>query len=337
MQIKKIDFWVLHKFYLDFEGEKTFLQDAFYGEFRAKLGEEVFLYGFYVANELIGVVLIQKIKTRFKTFLHVPHGPLFLENTSLKKEVILSEFLDFYKKLGVSENCDFVRISPLLSKDNALFFKEKDFVSAPIHLVNPEKTWILDITLPEADILAQMKKSTRYEVNKSQKGLLKIQVGNGKSDLDIFWELHEATVARHSFVPFTLSSTQKELKVYGDNAQIFSAKDLEGKFLSSSIILFDNQAAYYHQGASVYSKLPASHATLWAAILEAKKRGCTEFNFWGVSDSLDTKHPWYGLSKFKRGFGGVERNYLHVQDYGITYKYKINCLIERWRKFRRGY
>ncbi len=180
-----------------------------------------------------------------------------------------------------------------------------------------------------------MKKSTRYEVRKGLKEATGFNI-TVDHNLDAFWNLHEATVARQGFVPFTKASTAAELETFGRQCQIITVWHKE-KALASGVFLFDDNAAYYHQGASVHSKLPAAHAYIWAAILEAKKRGCTEFNFWGVCSEAETKHPWFGLSKFKRGFGGTEKNYHHVHDFEITWKAKLNRIIEARRKKKRGY
>lgn len=37
---------------------------------------------------------------------------------------------------------------------------------------------------------------------------------------------------------------------------------------------------------------------------EAKKRGCTMYDFGGISGDLSTDNPLWGLYKFKKGFGG---------------------------------
>ena len=322
-----------YKFYDDFLGEKSFLQNFAYGEFRENLGEKIFRYGIFSDKNLVGIVQIQKIKTKLKNFLHVPHGPLIKKDFF---ETCLDDFLDFYKNLGKEKKCDFVRISPLFSVNQKKYFERKKFIPSPVHLVNPEKTWVLDITEPKEEILKNMHKSTRYEIRRIEKFGIKLKQGNSENDLNIFWDLHEQTVKRQNFVPFPKKNTEIQLKVFGANCQIFSAS-IDKKYYASSIILFDKNSAYYHQGASQYSKAPVSYATIWAAILEAKKRGCKEFNFWGVCEKDNKKHPWYGLSIFKRKFGGEEKNFLHAQDFPITYKYWINFLLEKYRKWKRNY
>jgi lipid II:glycine glycyltransferase (peptidoglycan interpeptide bridge formation enzyme) len=266
-------------------------------------------------------------------FIFTVHmGPLIVSDHKEAFEFFLSE----YSKKGNQEACDFVRISPLMGNETEPVFEQQNYRPAPVHLVNPELTWVLDITQSEDAILKQMKKSTRYEVRRIEKSGIKVKQGNEKEDLDIFWDLHMETVRRHGFVPFARKTTEKELEIFGKNVQIFSSY-LDQEFYSSSIILFDKYAAYYHQGSSLPHKLPFSYATLWAGILEAKNRGCAEFNFWGVCEENQKSHPWFGLSKFKRGFGGAERRFVHVHDYPLTWKYWINWGVEKYRKWKRGY
>ncbi len=326
-------------YYDEFSGEKTFLQTSKYGKYREGIGEKIYYLGLFEKEKLSGISLIQKINAKRGIFLHLPHGPLTEKREGgnmEKRKGFLSSFLEAYVTLGKKEKCDFVRISPLLSVDSISDFKNQGFRPASVHLVNPEKTWTLDISLDEEEILKNMRKSTRYEVKRIKKCGIKTKVGNQKEDLDIFWKLHKETVARQGFVPFTRASTEVELDVFGEDCQIFSA-EIDGQYLSSSVIIFDNHAAYYHQGASSYSKFPVAHATIWSAILEAKRRGCREFNFWGICGDEEKKHPWFGLSKFKRGFGGGEKNFLHVQDYPISGKYWLNFAVEKYRKWKRRY
>lgn len=343
-KIQEITQQELQDFYDQYIGEKTFLQSAAYGEWRKSIGENIFYYGIFTSGKLTGSVLIQKISSRFKTYLHCPHGPLIPK----QEEDAWQEFLTFYKNLGKTEKCDLVRISPLeqticlLSDESPVTnplldqLKTQKFKPAAIHLINPELTWVLDIDRPLEDILKTMRKSTRYEVNRIEKTGITVTSGNAKKDLDIFWELHTETVKRQGFVPFPRAHTEAQLKEFGKDCLIFNAQ-IEQKNYSSSIIIFDDNAGYYHQGASTHCKFPCSHATLYEAIKHAQSRGCKEFNFWGVSPEENKKHPWYGLSKFKRGFGGQEREYIHVHDYEITPKAKLNRTIEWYRKKKRNY
>lgn len=329
---RSIDFATLENFYTSFQEPKTFLQSSGFAQYRTTCGEQVLVEGYFYQENLIGVAVIQTLKTRLKRWFHVPHGPLVL---APHKTNFWPWWLQHYQTLGVTQKQDLVRVASLLEPSEAQILQRLKFKPAAIHLVNPETTWILDITANEETLLANMKKSTRYEVRKSIKPETGFRI-TVDQNLDAFWELHQATVKRHGFVPFTRQSTKTELEVFGSECQIVTVWH-DQKPLASGVFLFDDKAGYYHQGASVPSKLPAAHASLWAAICEAKKRGCTHFNFWGVSPEDQPHHPWFGLSKFKRGFGGFEKEYLHVHDFEITWKAKLNRIIEARRKKKREY
>lgn len=342
-----------------FAGERTFLQSAPYGTFRSGVGEVIHFLGWEKEGKLIGVALVQEIRSKRGSFWHVPHGPLVMEAADL------TPVLESLSNQAQNAGMDALRVSSLLPPEQKTVFASLGFQDAPVHLVNPERTWVLDITPTEEEILAQMKKTTRYEVRRIEKSGITVQMGRSQDDLDIFWNLHQQTVARQGFVPFPKANTEIELRAFGEDVQIFSAfvgeESPEGKpgcrapeapacphephkgqqvqdaALASSIILFDDRAGYYHQGASQPSKLPVAYATLWAAIREAKRRGCREFNFWGVCAEEEKNHPWQGLSRFKRGFGGEERVFLHAQDKVFHPRYWVGYGIDRWRRWKRGY
>jgi len=332
LKIQSISAEELQQFWETFPGAKTFLQSQNFASFREKIGESTFRIGAFQSEKLFGALQCQKIIARRGTFLHVAHGPLIL---AAHLDEVLPALLKELKKLGKKEKCDFIRVSPLLPEFAEEMFSKAKFIPAPLH-INPDRTWVLDLEQDEDELLRNMRKSTRYEVRRAEKSGIKLEQGHTTKDLENFWELHEKTAARQKFVPFSRKSTEIEMEIFKENCQIFTAQH-DRKNIASSVILFDSRAGYYHQGASVLSKIPGAHSTLWAAIKETKGRGCKEFNFWGVSPSDKPEHPWVGLSRFKRGFGGEERKYLRAQDLPLTPKYWLNFAVEKVRRWKRHY
>ena len=69
----------------------------------------------------------------------------------------------------------------------------------------------------------------------------------------------------------------------------------------------------------------------------AKQYGCQTYNFWGIAPVNKPKHPWQGLTLFKKGFGGYEQRFLHAHDFPLSWKYAASYAIETFRRIRRGY
>jgi len=275
--------------------------------------------------------------------LFCPYCPIIelrIANCELRIEAY-NIFFDYLKKLAVQEKASFVRVSPLLenTKENLEMFKAAGFRNAPVHLMHPELTWLLDIASDEDEIMKGMRKTTRNLIRRAGRDGVEIFQGTEIKDLENFYRIHEETVKRHKFIPFSFETLKNQLEVFRRDNQIsiFSAK-YQNKIISSAIIVFYGDQAFYHHGASSleYSKIPSSYLLLWEAIREAKKRNKKIFNFWGIVEDKPN-HPWAGLSKFKKGFGGHSLEYLHCQDLALSKKYWLAWGVEKVRRMKRGY
>ncbi len=321
--------------------ENTFLQSWNWGEFNKNTGERIWRAGIFEDDNLRAVALVIKVKARRGSFLFVPQGMIMNKELEIMNHELWNLFFEYLKNLGEEEEVGFVRISPLLdnTKENLEVFKSYGFRSAPIHMMHPEVTWVLDITKSEDEIMKEMRKTHRNLIRRAEKEGVEIIKSADEKYLKAFYSIHEETVRRHKFVPFSYEYIKSEIDAFkGDNQiEIFSAK-YKGKIISSAIIVFYGDQAFYHHGASSseYGKIPSSYLNLWEAIKEAKKRGSKTFNFYGIVENKPN-HPWNGLSKFKMGFGGYKKELLHCQDLPLSEKYIITWLIEMLRKIKRGY
>jgi len=323
--------------------EKTFLDSWNWGEFQKEEGNKIWRFGIYENEDLISNTLIYRIKAKRGTFLFVPHGPAFAKASAGKpvlKHEVLKILLDKLKKIAKEEKIVFIRVAPILERnqEHIDIFKELGFKEAPIH-IHPELTWELDITPSEKDLLMGMRKTTRYLIRKAQKEGVEVFTSQNEKDLEIFYKLYRKVVSRQHFVPFTLDYLKNEFLAFKPDNQIliFLAKYKE-EIISSGIFVFWQGLSFYHHGASTfkYSKIPASYRVQWEAILEAKKRTCERHNFWGIAPTDDKNHPWAGLTLFKKGFGGYQKEYVKTQDLILSNKYWLNFAVEKIRKKRRG-
>jgi lipid II:glycine glycyltransferase (peptidoglycan interpeptide bridge formation enzyme) len=357
MEIKEIKDKKIWEEFLEKCKEKTFLQSFNWGEFNKIMGNKIWRLGIYeIPNSkfqipnLLGVALVIKISAKRGTFLFVPHGPIMKFDVGSSKLEVLRNFLKKLKELAKEEKCDFIRIAPILEKneENERIFKELGFREAPIH-IHPEITWELDISKSEDEILKGMRKTTRYLIRQALKNKeIEILKSERIEDLEEFNNIYQETAKRHRFVPFSFDYLKNEFLAFKDDKQILIILGkYRGQVLSGGIFVFWQKIGFYHHGASLqkYSKIPVSYLMIWEAIREAKNRGCQKFNFWGIapiSSNIEPqtsnfwKHPWAGLTLFKMGFGGEKREYVKTQDFPISKKYWICYLIEKIRKKKRG-
>jgi len=342
MEIKEVtnkEQW--EKFILS-KNPDTFLQSWNWGEINKNTGDKIWRIGIFHDGHLDLAALTIKITAKRGSFLFVPHGPI-MQNDKIKDkdEKLMNVFFDHLKQMGKQEKVDFIRISPILENavENIAIFKYAGFRNAPVHMMHPEMTWLLDISKNEEEILGGMRKTHRNLIRRAEKDGVTITQATEEKHLKAFYDIHMETVRRHKFVPFSYDYIKKEVESFKKDGQIaiFSAT-LSNEIISSAIIVFYGKEAFYHHGASSskYSRIPASYLMLWNAISEAKKRGCAIFNFYGIVENKPN-HPWSGLSKFKQGFGGYKKEFVHCQDYIIRKKYIINYLVESARKLKRGY
>ncbi len=325
--------------------QKTFLQSWNWGEFQKQMKRKIWRLGLYEGTRLWGVCLVIKnpiftIRKYQKNFLFCPHGPALTISDPSQRIAALRDLLAYLKKVAKAENVSFIRWAPFWPERETELreLPSLGFRKAPM-FIHPELTWELDLRPSEENLLQAMRKTTRYLIKKGLKWPgLEVRQGISDEDLDIFWQLYQKTTTRHHFVPFSKDYLKKEIRSFEKDKEIliFSAL-FNKKPLASAIIIFWQGIAFYHHGASDtgHSKIPAAYLLQWKIIQEAKKRRCRLYNFWGITPSTDKNHPWWGLTLFKKGFGGQSQSYLKTHDLVLSWTYWLNWGIETLRRNKR--
>jgi lipid II:glycine glycyltransferase (peptidoglycan interpeptide bridge formation enzyme) len=317
-----------------------------WAEFEKSLGNKFESFGMFEKEKLVGLLPVKIVTAKRGKYLHLRHGPIFdFENREL-----WAEFFTFIIDKAKEEKCWFVRISPLIEQDLELkyvdiFSRLKD---SPMHDVDAEITWVLNLTQSEDQILANMRKNTRYYIKRAERDGVTILKTRDKKYLKEFWKIYSDTVKRQKWQAYSEEYIRGEFEAFANDEQIelYLAKYKE-KYISAALILYyNNQAIYHHSGSlSKYLKVPANYLLQWEAIKNAKRKGLKWYNFWGISpvtmEDGDFKpkagHPWTGLTFFKIGFGGEVRQFVHAKDLPIDNKYYLTRLFEKVERWRRGY
>lgn len=337
LQIKDVeDLQIWEKFYLSLS-PALFVQSPNYARFMNNYGNENFCLGIFEGDELVGGSLVIHMQAKRGDFLYLPYGPVFRQNNPEQ----LRAFFQKLKKIALRRKVVCIKVSPfwLENKENYELLRQNGFRKSPLHIL-AETTWVLDISVPEEALLKNMRKNHRYLIRRAEKDGVTISQSESLNDLQTFIDLHQETVARHKFVPFSAEYISQEFLAFSNDnqGQVFLSH-YDNKVISAAVIMFYGDSAIYRHGASAseYRKIPASYAMLWAAILEAKKRNLKYFNFWGIAPDKNPRHPFSGITLFKTGFGGEKYNLISCHDLPISSRYWLAWGVDSWRKFRRGF
>lgn len=313
----------------------SFLQSWAWGETNKKIGSKIFRIGFKKGGKIVGACLLIKEGAKRGPHFVVPGGPVI----NWQNKYLVSFFISTIKDLAKKEKVWFVRIRPEV-KDGQVsrkYFKNLGFVPAPMHL-HAQNTWVLEIQKSDEEILAGMRKSTRYLVRRSLKSNLMLKTSEDPKEASLLYSLQKQTAKRHGFVGFSKKLFESEIESFAEdnNALVFTCYS-GNKPLAAAIIIFYGDTAYYHFSGSRsdFSQTPFSYFLQWKIIQESRKRGLRYYNFWGISPNNNPKHRFFGVTLFKTGFGGRRVDWLQAQDFPVSPFYWATYLFETGRRFFR--
>lgn len=317
-----------------------FVQSTSYGEFYKTLGEDFFIVGILKEDKLIGGSLVVTTHAKRGNFLYLPYGPILPEDNKIEA---LKSISDFLLKKAKEYKCSFIRVSPFLDEnsENINIFQECGYRKAPMHVL-AERTWLLNIESDENTLLSEMKKNHRNLIRRCEKEAVRITKSTDIKDLEGLHNLLDITAKRHHFSRFSKKYIDTEYAIFAKHKQamIFSAYLPDGTLDAAAIFMYYGTMSVYRHSASLGkdNKIPTSYLLQWEAIKEAQKRGMKWHNFWGIApENADTKHPFHGITHFKKGFGGEAKDVLHCMDLKVNNAYYINWIIETVRRIKRGF
>ncbi len=313
-----------------------FMQSWTMGEVYRDIKEEPIRLEMREGDNLVGICQALVINARRGKHLVVPYGPVIEDRQPT------TELIEALKEEAAKRNCCFIRLSPFISKElSSILYPLSTFKPAPHHLL-AEHIWYINLKEhSEEEILKNMRKNTRNLIRRAEKdGVTITRSKDPLKDLDTFIELHEETRKRHSFTPYTNTFFRSQVEHFSKrNECTMYQAHYEGEVIASSIHMHAFGETSYHHGASTRKlrKIPASYLLQWTAIQDAIKRGDHMYSFWGIAPEGVKKHPFAGVTLFKRGFGGELLELTHCMDVPVNSRYYLTRAFENYRKWRRGF
>lgn len=307
------------------------MQSPAYGKMNELLGAKVIEEDFGGKGRALMIVRDAK-RGRY---LEIPCGPLLDYKDKKTVKAVFEKIAEIAKK----EKCVFVRVRPQLinTPENLQLLADLGLKKSPMHLA-AEHTVIIDLTKSEDELLANMRRQTRYEVRRADKQGIKVEKSQSEEIFKEFRKVQAETAKRQGFVPPNLKTLMAEREAFGDNVAIYLAKTDDGKPIAYGMIIKDGKEGDYYEAAStdLHRKMPGAYALLWQAMKDLKAEGYERFNLWGIAPPGQPNHRYAGVTTFKTGFGGEVVEYVPAHDMVISKaKYLKNWLVETARKKRR--
>ncbi|WP_319563181.1 peptidoglycan bridge formation glycyltransferase FemA/FemB family protein [Marispirochaeta sp.] len=188
----------------------------------------------------------------------------------------------------------------------------------------PADTVFIDVRRTEDELLGSMRAKTRYNIRLSRRRGVEV-VSADKTSLDTWYMLYRETCRRNKINlhgrHFFRAVAEAAKVFHGDSTDVeLLIARADGKALAAMFLVTAGKRATYLYGASATGNrnLMPTYALQWDAIKRARRKGCREYDMFGVSPSADKDHPMYGLYRFKTGFGGYIFHRMGCWDYPLN-------------------
>lgn len=317
------------------------LQSWEWGEFRRKTGLSVERIGFFDQGKLKHAVqaTFHSLPLFGGTVGYVPRGDMPDE-----------EQLAALKQIGQRNQALFVKLEPNVAEkvgvpsghaNVAKFLADNDTV--PGRPLFTQYSFQVDLTQSEEKLQEKLNSKTRYNISVAAKHGVQIVENTSAAGVERHLEILSETTKRQGFYAHSPRYFRTMWETLGQSGmmRVFEAH-YQGEVLVSWIMFIFNGVLYYPYGASraIHREVMASNLMMWEMIRFGKAQGCTVFDMWGsLGPEPDSKDPWFGFHRFKKGYGGDLVQFLGTYDLVLNQPlYKVFRVVEnvrwKWLRFR---
>lgn len=289
----------------------------------------------FIRQEQLGAMVLFRPLPLGLSLAYIPRGP-----------VGQGDWTDLWPSIDTlcnEKKAVFLRVEP-----NTWQPVEKNFLEDQLvgfvetdQSVQPPRTMIIDLVPPEEDILMGMKSKTRYNIRLAGR---KDVVVRSSSDVKIFHRMMLTTGNRDEFGVHSLDYYQSAYKIFSQkDACVLLLAEIQNQPLAGLMAFAHGDTAWYFYGASTNqerNRMP-TYLLQWEAIRWAKKKGCKNYDLWGIPDHPEQvleeqfthrSDGLWGVYRFKRGFGSEVRRTVGTWD--RVYKPGLYKFYKLWAKYR---
>jgi len=304
------------------------MQTCRWGDFKAALGWRVHRIGVMHNGMLVAgaQVLFRSLWRLPVTVAYIPRGPVF----SPSDEATAAALLQAIHRVAHRQRAIFLKVEPHFPNTAAIrtLLQNCGFQPSP-HTNQPRTTLMLDLSVGEAALWANMRRKTRKLVRRAEREGVRVIAGDG-DDLPRFYHILRVTARLKGFPIHAPVFYEQAWRAFegSDRVRLWLAT-YRGETVAGKMVFRFGDTSMHLWGGTLPTgrKIFASYRLQWEAIRRAAESGCARCDLWGIPDEIgdmlargepvpkEGRDGLWGVYTFKRGFGGEVVSFVGAYDY----------------------
>ena len=290
-----------------------FMQSSLWADFKRIEGFEVNRLIYERDSEVIGSAQLLRFKfTGQPSFVLCPEGPcLPWHDPIIAKDGLrglIAVVKDMPDTLGL-------RIEPHLPTPLPSLLRSSS--DAPTDLT-PSDTLIVDLDQSEEEVLLRAHPKCRYNLKiADREGVIVTPTQDLDQCLNFYEILQETSIRTGFFIEPLGFFLNLASVLFKRNAGQILLASLDGEVLAAILVVYFGHRATYLYGGSLSKRrntMPA-YPLHREAMREARRRGCSEYDLYGI-DAFDRRdHLYAGITRFKKQWGGEVKQRIGARDF----------------------
>jgi len=304
------------------------LQSFEWGELKEKQGWRAVRLAVERRGEVVAVaqMLVRPAVRGLFSIAYVPRGPL----VDWEDREVTTTLLDALHMRARRCRAVCLRIEPPLLSDPCTrdLLQSYGFHSIE-HTNQPRCSMIVNLPPDMDELLMALPSSTRYNIRKSRRSGVTIDVGT-LDDFPTFFHLMNITGEENGFPVRSREYYEQEWQTFRSlgQARLFIAHYDDTAIAAQIPFYFGEHAATFHAGSlREHRKLKAGYLMMWTAMCWAREQGCRTFDLWGIPDEVGEltaqgeaipkgkRGGLWGVYYYKNAFRGDVIYYVGAYDY----------------------
>jgi lipid II:glycine glycyltransferase (peptidoglycan interpeptide bridge formation enzyme) len=262
--------------------------------------------------EAVAQVLLRSVPALGWRLGYVPRGPVGNLDDGRVRDALFAALRSLARTDGVAT----VKVDPEAAPDSPY---GEALLAAPWReaaKIQPSRTRIIDLAVPEHELRATMKKKHRQYVAKAERDGVSVGRLDGSADaataasaLDDFYRIYTHTAERAGFVARARHYYQRVWELFGPSGHAslsFAVRDGERLATLFHFTVGDRAAEAFGGMTDQGADARANYLLKWQAIIGFKNTGFATYDMWGLATG--------GIAQFKEGFGGRQVDYVGARD-----------------------